>query len=154
MAQPASSTVTEATAPQSAPPASLSGYGASYSDFIWQQLATIQSTLGAIQESQRHIADRLQKLDGEVSAKLQKVEGELAELKQIRHTAKWLFYVAGVIGTVCFAVLGFIATEVWAISKPILLEKLHTPQTTATAPSGTPAVPVDPPKAIKKPAAP
>ena len=66
-----------------------------------------------------------EKSDDKTSGKLRKIDDDLAEIKQIRHTAKWLLYVVGVVGAVVLAVVGFTAKEVWGISKPILLEKLN-----------------------------
>lgn len=131
----------DAIAPQSPPPSQF-GYGeaAGMSGFIWQQLSEIQKTLGSIQEAQKSLGSAQDKADEKVSGKLKKIEEDLAEIKQIRHTAKWLLIVGGAVGSIVLTVMGYVVTEVWSIAKPVFLEKLQNSVATQPVPLVSPTV--------------
>lgn len=125
----------------SRPTTPAAGFGGSGMDgFIWQQLSDIQKSLGAIQEAQKNLALAHEKADDKVSGKLKKIEEELAEIKQIRHTAKWLLVIAGTVGGLLITGVGLVFKEVWSVAKPSVFEKLHTapaqpvPQSLPTSP--------------------
>lgn len=103
--------------------------------FIWQQLSEIQNRLGSIQEAQKSLATAQEKQDGKISSKLSVIDADLSEIKQIKHTAKWLLIVGTAVGSVVIAVVGFIVKEVWDISKPLVLEKMTQTQNVSPAPA-------------------
>jgi hypothetical protein len=142
-AKPRSTDAVPAVAPQTTPTGGYGGgAGSDFNGFIWQQLSEIQRTLGAVQESQRMQAEAHAKADEKASGKLGSLEKDLAEIKQIKHTAKWLLAVCSVVGAVVLAVVGFIAKEAWDLSKPALLEKLSPPKVSApVAPAPSPKRP-------------
>lgn len=109
---------TEPSTPLTAP--SVPAFAAAdYNGFIWQQLSEIQRNLGSIQESQKNLAISLEKLDTKSSSKFSTIEGELTEIKQIRHTAKVVAWIAGVGFTAIFGVASLIANTMWEALKPM-----------------------------------
>lgn len=138
----------EPVAPQTSPPAPYGHGGADLNGFIWQQLSDMQRTLGAIQEAQRLLVTTQERSDTKTSSKLAAIEADLAEIKQIKHTAKWLLIVCTAVGGVVITVMGFIAKEVWDIGKPLVLEKLS--DSRVVAPSVPPAMPTAPPPSGRK----
>jgi hypothetical protein len=114
--------------PQTSPTITpLAGGHSDFNGFIWQQLNDIQKCLGTIQESQRNLSAAQEKLDDKVSGKLKKIDDDLAEIKQIRHTAKWLLIVAGTVGGLLLTGVGLVFKEVWSVAKPVVLEKIQSP---------------------------
>jgi len=78
--------------------------------FVWQQLADIQKTLGAMDaklEQGRQVAEKME-------SELGKIKSDVAEFKQIRYTAKVLIWLVGLF----MALAGFFAKEAWHVFKP------------------------------------
>lgn len=107
------------TAPQTPPP--QMGYGSVglSSDFIWQQLNDIQKTLGAIQESQRHGEVSFEKTHTEISA----IKSDVSDIKQLKNTAKTVLWIVGVVLAGMLTAAGWVFSQIWDISKPLILEK-------------------------------
>ena len=106
----------------------MSQGGSDFNGFIWQQLGEMQRTLGAIQEAQKQLAHAQDKGDARTSSDLSAIKADLTEIKQIKHTAKWLLIIGTAIGGVLITVVGYIGKEVWDISKPLVIEKIAQPK--------------------------
>lgn len=126
--------------PQSSPSvaSSYGGAGSDFNGFIWQQLNDIQKCLGSIQESQRNLSGVQERTDEKASGKLKKIDEDLAEIKQIRHTAKWLLIIGATVGGLLLTGLGLIFKEVWSVAKPAVMQKLIPPSVLPSDPAQAP----------------
>lgn len=120
--------------PATSPGPTVYGNGMDMNGFIWQQLNDIQRTLGAIQESQKQLTTAQEKSDSKTSAKLATIETELTSIRQIKHTATWIFSIALIVGGIAMSGVVFVAKEIWSISKPVVMEKLAAPHQAASKP--------------------
>ncbi|EKD98094.1 MAG: hypothetical protein ACD_23C00589G0002 [uncultured bacterium] len=59
-----------------------------------------------------------------------KIKADVAEFKQIRHTAKVLGWVGGVVLAGMLAVTGFVVKEVWTVLKPLAVQQIQAPGAT------------------------
>lgn len=119
--------------PATSPGPTVYGHGIDIG-LIWQQLNDIQRILGAIQESQKQLTTAQEKSDSKTSAKLATIETELTSIRQIKHTATWIFSIALIVGGLAMSGIVFVAKEIWSISKPVVIEKLASPRQAASKP--------------------
>lgn len=99
------------------------GHGGLDAGFVWQQLADIQKSLGAIDAKLEQQKESSAKLD----ADLGKIKADVAEFKQIRHTAKVLGTIAGVVLAGALAVTWFVVKEAWTVLKPLAVQQVQSP---------------------------
>lgn len=118
----------EASIPASVqPPApSYGGHGGLDAAFVWQQLSEIQKTLGAIDAKLDQHKDAMAKQESDIG----KIKADVAEFKQIRHTAKVLGWVGGVVLAGMLAATGFVVKEVWTVLKPLAVQQIQAPGAT------------------------
>lgn len=107
-----------------APPQVLTGHSVD-NGFIWSQLAGIQAALGGLQESQKNLASALDKMDSKSGGKLSSIEADLAEIKQIRHTAKAVVWIVGIGFAGLIGVCGFVANAMWDTLKPMTAQLIQ-----------------------------
>ena len=112
----------EANVPAMQTPPSFGGHGIDAA-FVWSQLSDIQKTLGAIEAKLDQQKDATAKMDGEIG----KIKTDVSEFKQIRHTAKVLGWIVGVLCAGMLALGGILAKEAWSVLKPTAMQAITPP---------------------------
>lgn len=100
--------------------------GSEMSGFIWAQLGDLQRAVGDIQGTQKHILSKLDDLQTANNERLKAIEADVGDVKKAFHAAKWVGYVVGLIVSVAFGFVVFLANEAWQLAKPSLIEKITT----------------------------
>lgn len=105
------------------------GHSALDAGFVWQQLSDIQKSLGAINAK----LDQQKESSAKLDADLGKVKADVAEFKQIRHTAKVLGVITGVVLAGALTVTWFVVKEAWTVLKPLALQQVQSPPAPPTS---------------------
>lgn len=82
--------------------------------FVWQQMTDVQKTLGAIDAKLDQHKESVAKLEADIA----RIKSDVSEFKQIRHTAKVLAWIVGIVAAAVVGLAGFLAKETWSILKP------------------------------------
>lgn len=91
--------------------------------FVWQQMTDVQKTLGGISAKLDQNKESVEKLEADIAS----VKSDVSEFKQIRHTAKVVAWLVGVVAAALLTVTGYIAKEAWSILKPHAVQAVTQP---------------------------
>lgn len=119
----------EASTPSSVTPVQMGVAHGMDPIFVWTQLTEMQKSLGAIESTLKHHSTQFDKVHEDSS----KIKADVSEFKQIRHTAKVVAWVIGVVAAAFLGVVGFVAKESWSVLKPLAMRQIQV-QSTQAAP--------------------
>lgn len=105
-----------------------------------ESIRGMQTSLGSIEQRLGKTGEKieagLEKFESKLDKRLSSLEDEAGEVKSTLKATKWVLIVLSVVGTSLLGVAGWVAKEVWDLSRPLIIEKLNAP---AAQPKPAPA---------------
>jgi hypothetical protein len=133
-------------------------------DFTLQAVMDLKQSVGELKESVRGIQSSMQtieqrlaktgdkieegfsKFESKVGERLSKLEEKAAEVKSTLRATKWVLVVLFFIGGALLTGVGWVAKEIWDLSRPLIIEKLaNTPAAPSKGAQAAPPTPAPAP---------
>ena len=92
--------------------------------------------MGRIEESQKNLLSAVDKMEDKLGTKIAKIDTEVVTMARVHHATKWVLIILLSLGGFFLAAVGYVAKEVWDLSKPLLMQKLTAPTPPVLGPTG------------------